>query len=163
MSPRPANDRTVGGREAHAKVQRNRGDGPLFLSVETPRLDDQCLRQLGHVTPLAPPQPVGIGIPRSLLPPGPARRPPQITTDAEGRVTFLNRVAEALTGWFTADAAGRPLPDVFQIVNEQTRRSVDNPALRALARWDGGWAGEPHGPHRPGRTAAPVDDSAADA
>jgi PAS domain-containing protein len=40
-----------------------------------------------------------------------------ITTDAEGRVTFLNGVAEALTGWSTADAARRPLPDIFHIVN----------------------------------------------
>ena len=55
-----------------------------------------------------------------------------ISTDAEGRVTFLNGVAEALTGWPQAEAAGRPLPEVFHIVNEQTRRPVENPALRAL-------------------------------
>ena len=84
-----------------------------------------------------------------------------ITTDAEGRVTFLNRVAEALTGWFTADAAGRPLPDVFQVVNEQTRRSVENPALRALR--DGtvvGLANHTVLIARDG-TERPVDDSAA--
>ena len=56
-----------------------------------------------------------------------------ITTDAQGRVTFLNKVAESLTGWKLADAAGRPLPEVFHIVNEHTRRPVDNPATRALA------------------------------
>lgn len=55
-----------------------------------------------------------------------------ISTDAEGRVTFLNGVAEALTGWPLAEASGRPLPDVFRIVNERTRRPVENPALRAL-------------------------------
>ncbi len=55
-----------------------------------------------------------------------------ISTDAEGRVTFLNGVAEALTGWTQAEAAGRPLPDVFRIVNEHTRQPVENPALRAL-------------------------------
>ena len=55
-----------------------------------------------------------------------------ISTDAEGRVTFLNGVAEALTGWPQAEAAGRPLPDVFRIVNEHTRQPVENPALRAL-------------------------------
>ena len=55
-----------------------------------------------------------------------------ITTDAEGRVTFLNAVAEALTGWTQAEAAGRPLPEVFHIVNEHTRQPVENPALRAL-------------------------------
>ena len=56
-----------------------------------------------------------------------------ISTDAAGRVTFLNGVAEALTGWTQAEAAGRPLPEVFRIVNETTRAPVDNPALRALA------------------------------
>ena len=55
-----------------------------------------------------------------------------ISTDAEGRVTFINGVAESLTGWTQAEAVGRPLPDVFHIVNEQTRQPVENPALRAL-------------------------------
>jgi PAS domain S-box-containing protein len=55
-----------------------------------------------------------------------------ISTDADGRVTYLNRVAEALTGWIQKEAAGRPLPDVFHIVNEQTRQPAENPALRAL-------------------------------
>jgi PAS domain S-box-containing protein len=55
-----------------------------------------------------------------------------ITTDGEGRVTFLNRVAEDLTGWSQADALGQLLTDVFRIVHEATRAAVDNPALRAL-------------------------------
>jgi PAS domain S-box-containing protein len=55
-----------------------------------------------------------------------------ISTDADGRVTFLNEVAETLTGWPQADAAGRPLPEIFRIVNEHTRRVVENPAARAL-------------------------------
>ncbi len=55
-----------------------------------------------------------------------------ISTDAEGRVTFLNGVAEALTGWPQAEAAGRPLPEIFRIINEHTRQPVENPALRAL-------------------------------
>jgi PAS domain S-box-containing protein len=55
-----------------------------------------------------------------------------ITTDTGGRVTYLNAVAETLTGWGSAQAAGQPLPDVFRIVNEETRQEVDNPALRAL-------------------------------
>lgn len=55
-----------------------------------------------------------------------------ITTDVEGRVTNLNPVAEALTGWTTADALGQPLTTVFDIVNETTRLPVENPALRAL-------------------------------
>src|SRR5438093_324376 len=55
-----------------------------------------------------------------------------ISTDAEGRVTFMNGVAEALTGWPRGEAVGRPLPEVFRAVNERTRAPVENPALRAL-------------------------------
>jgi PAS domain S-box-containing protein len=55
-----------------------------------------------------------------------------ITTDAEGRVAFMNAVAQALTGWSQADALGHLLTDVFQIVHEETRQPVDNPAIRAL-------------------------------
>jgi PAS domain S-box-containing protein len=55
-----------------------------------------------------------------------------ISTDAEGRVIYLNGVAEALTGWTEAEAAGRPLPDVFHILNEYTREPAENPALHAL-------------------------------
>jgi PAS domain S-box-containing protein len=55
-----------------------------------------------------------------------------IATDAEGNVTFLNGVARDLTGWTDADAAGRSLSVVFNIVNEETRETVENPALRAL-------------------------------
>lgn len=55
-----------------------------------------------------------------------------ISTDAEGCVTFMNGVAESLTGWTQSEATGRPLADVFQIVNEGTREPGANPALRAL-------------------------------
>jgi PAS domain S-box-containing protein len=55
-----------------------------------------------------------------------------ISTDAEGRVDFLNPVAENLVGWKTKEAARQTLADVFCIVNEDTRQPVENPALRAL-------------------------------
>lgn len=55
-----------------------------------------------------------------------------ITTDVEGRVTYLNSVAEFLTGWKRDEAAGQPLDVVFRIVNERTGRTVENPATRAL-------------------------------
>ncbi len=55
-----------------------------------------------------------------------------IATDAEGRVTLLNPVAEALTGWESAKATGQPLPNVFTIINEQTRQPVENPVSKAL-------------------------------
>jgi len=55
-----------------------------------------------------------------------------ITTDLEGCVTFLNPVAEALTGWTLADATGEVLEKVFRIINEDSRHTVENPAVRAL-------------------------------
>src|ERR1044071_369706 len=55
-----------------------------------------------------------------------------ITKDIKGLVTFLNPVAQSLTGWAQADAAGLPLDKIFKIVNEETRRTVENPAIRAL-------------------------------
>ena len=55
-----------------------------------------------------------------------------IATDTQGRVTFLNEVAEQLTGWDLVAAQGRPLEEIFHIVNETTRSVVSNPALRAL-------------------------------
>lgn len=55
-----------------------------------------------------------------------------ITTDVDARVTFLNAVAENLTGWSLSDANGQPLETVFQIVSEKTRGVVENPARKAL-------------------------------
>lgn len=51
-----------------------------------------------------------------------------IASDPHGHVTYMNGVAEALTGWTDAAANGRPLADVFHIVNEETRQPVENPA-----------------------------------
>ncbi len=55
-----------------------------------------------------------------------------IATDTEGRIMFLNRVAEELTGWTQSDAEGRPLESVFAIFNELTRQPVANPVAKAL-------------------------------
>src|SRR5207253_789087 len=55
-----------------------------------------------------------------------------ITTDNDGRITLMNPVAEELTGWRLKDAVGIPLGTIFNIVNEETRRTVENPATRAL-------------------------------
>jgi PAS domain S-box-containing protein len=55
-----------------------------------------------------------------------------IATDTNGAVTFLNPVAETLTGWKQEEAFGQPLETIFQIVNERTRRKVENPALHAI-------------------------------
>jgi PAS domain S-box-containing protein len=55
-----------------------------------------------------------------------------ITTDTEARITYINEVAEALTGWIHREALGKPLEKIFHIVNEVTRQPVENPATRAL-------------------------------
>ena len=50
----------------------------------------------------------------------------------EGRVTTLNRVAEVLTGWSQADAAGRPAGEVFRIVDERTGAPAPDPIRKML-------------------------------
>ena len=56
-----------------------------------------------------------------------------ITTDLYGRVKWLNPVAERLTGWLKDEAAGRPLMQVFQILEETARRPAANPIAACLA------------------------------
>lgn len=55
-----------------------------------------------------------------------------IATDAKGRIEFVNPVAEALTGWTEEDARGKPLSEVFRIINELSRAEVENPVERVL-------------------------------
>ena len=55
-----------------------------------------------------------------------------ITTDVHGRVTFLNPVAETLTGWRCAEANGEAVETVFKIVNEETHNEVDHPIKKVL-------------------------------
>ncbi|HYG75133.1 MAG TPA: PAS domain S-box protein [Planctomycetota bacterium] len=55
-----------------------------------------------------------------------------IATDTESRVTFLNPVAEELTGWNGKEAIGQPLAEVFNIINEQTRQPAFNPVSKVL-------------------------------
>ena len=56
-----------------------------------------------------------------------------ITTDAKGRVTLLNPVAEELTGWTQAEAANRPIDEVFNIINHETRVRGVIPVEETLA------------------------------
>lgn len=60
-----------------------------------------------------------------------------ITTDPEGRVRYLNPVAETLTGWCTGDAAGRPLEEVFALVEETSDCETPLVVERSLGRGDG--------------------------
>ncbi|HEX6791597.1 MAG TPA: PAS domain S-box protein [Candidatus Krumholzibacteria bacterium] len=55
-----------------------------------------------------------------------------ITTDAVGRVTYINPVAESVLGWPLDDALGEPVEKVFRIVSEDTREKVENPVKQAL-------------------------------
>ena len=84
-----------------------------------------------------------------------------ITTDAAGHINYLNGVAETLTGWKTEEAKGLALPGVFQIINQHTRQSAENPAIRALQ--DGRIIGLPNDTVLVARDGSerPIDDSAA--
>jgi len=55
-----------------------------------------------------------------------------IVTDPEGRVVLMNHESEWLTGWTLAEALHHPLPEVFKIVNEDTRAVVENPVTKVL-------------------------------
>lgn len=84
-----------------------------------------------------------------------------MSVDIHGRVNYLNAVAESLTGWSLEDARGRSLAEVFRIVNESTRQTVESPTVRALR--DGvvvGLANHTLLISKDG-TELPIDDSAA--
>jgi PAS domain S-box-containing protein len=84
-----------------------------------------------------------------------------VTTDARGRVTALNAVAQQLVGWTEPEAAGRPLSEVFVIVNEVTRQAADNPVYKVLREGSvAGLANHTVLLARDGREI-PIDDSAA--
>ncbi|HEY3498296.1 MAG TPA: GAF domain-containing protein, partial [Polyangiaceae bacterium] len=55
-----------------------------------------------------------------------------IATDGEGRITFMNPVAEDLTGWSEAEARGKTLDEVFVIFSELTREPVESPVAKVL-------------------------------
>jgi PAS domain S-box-containing protein len=56
-----------------------------------------------------------------------------IATDVRGRVIFINRTAEELSGWYQDEAIGRPLPEIFRIVHEKSRAHCENPVEKVLA------------------------------
>jgi PAS domain S-box-containing protein len=84
-----------------------------------------------------------------------------IATDAEGRITFINPVAQKLTGWSEPEAVARSIQEVFAIVNESTRAKVDNPLEQALAQgMAAGLANHTNLISKAG-VDVPIDDSAA--
>ena len=55
-----------------------------------------------------------------------------LVTDLAGRVSYMNQVAEAITGWSRTDAMHRPLAEVFRLIDGVTRMTAVNPAQRAI-------------------------------
>jgi diguanylate cyclase (GGDEF)-like protein/PAS domain S-box-containing protein len=55
-----------------------------------------------------------------------------ISTDISGNITYLNQVAETMTGWTGETASGRPFAEVFHIVDGDTRETVRNPMQLAV-------------------------------
>ncbi|MEX1229739.1 MAG: PAS domain S-box protein [Planctomycetaceae bacterium] len=55
-----------------------------------------------------------------------------LATDAARNITRMNPVAEQLTGWTESEAMGRPIDDVFRIINEETRKPAEIPVDRVL-------------------------------
>ena len=82
-------------------------------------------------------------------------------TDPEGRITFLNIVAEGLTGWSLKEAEGRPMADVIHIIDATSREIVQAPSPTS--------GGQEHGVHLPSNSIlvrrdgseTPIEDSVA--
>ncbi|MGZ3930714.1 MAG: PAS domain S-box protein [Bacteroidia bacterium] len=55
-----------------------------------------------------------------------------IATDKNGIISFINPVGERLTGWASAEAIGKPLDFIFEVINEDTRQIVENPVKKVL-------------------------------
>ena len=83
-----------------------------------------------------------------------------VVTDAQGRITLLNPVAQALTGW-GAEALGQPLDAVFRIVNETTREPMENPVSKVHPPRHHRGPRQPHRADRQGRHASCPSTTAA--
>jgi PAS domain S-box-containing protein len=55
-----------------------------------------------------------------------------IVADPRGRITFLNKIAAGLSGWSAAEAEGKPIGEVLNLINESTRKRVENPAEKVI-------------------------------
>jgi PAS domain S-box-containing protein len=84
-----------------------------------------------------------------------------IATDQNGHVTFLNPIAEELTGITTASAAGRNILDIFPIFNESTMAPVDNPVAKVIEHDRPMGLANHTVLRKPNGTLTPIDDSAA--
>ncbi|MDP1926354.1 MAG: PAS domain S-box protein, partial [Thiobacillus sp.] len=84
-----------------------------------------------------------------------------MTTDIQGRVTYLNLVAETMTGWSCKDALGRPIAEVFHILDGTTRLAATNPMQRAMANDETVGLGTDSVLVRRDGSESPIEDSAA--
>lgn len=84
-----------------------------------------------------------------------------ISTDMEGKVTYLNPAAEAMTGWSNLEAAGLPVSTVFHIINEQTAEPAPNPIDFVLQNGEIAGLAENTTLVRRGGGYFPIEDSAA--
>ena len=84
-----------------------------------------------------------------------------ITTDAQGRVTFVNQTAETVLGRKLADCVQRPLEEVFPIYNEQTGAAAENPVQRVLSSGEVTGLANHTVLKRADGTQVPIEDSAA--
>ena len=84
-----------------------------------------------------------------------------ITTDAQGRVTFVNQTAETVLGRKLAECVQRPLDEVFPIYNEQTGAAAENPVQQVLASGEVSGLANHTVLKRADGTQVPIEDSAA--
>jgi PAS domain S-box-containing protein len=84
-----------------------------------------------------------------------------LVTDKEGRVDFMNPVAEKVTGWTFAEARGRPTAEIFHILNAQTRKPVDSPVEKVMRQGVIVGLGNHTILIRKDGTEIPIDDSGA--
>ncbi|MBN2535883.1 MAG: response regulator [Spirochaetales bacterium] len=57
-----------------------------------------------------------------------------ITTDVNARVTFINPIAEVITGWGQEEALGKHIDKLYRIIDEKTGHQTENPVIQVLAR-----------------------------
>jgi PAS domain-containing protein len=88
-----------------------------------------CCDALNHLADMRRPAPAAPQIPILILT---AARDEDVSTDVSGKVTYLNVVAEALTGWSHQEAVGHPFDDVFRIIDSITRDAARNPMTSAI-------------------------------
>ena len=70
-----------------------------------------------------------------------------IATDTKGLITFMNPVAEEITGWTLGEVKQKPIGQVFNIINEQTRKEVESPVQRVLEKRGCCGLSQPHCAH----------------